>query len=121
MDISRRSFLTAGGVQTLSRTLHEEVVYDRDGVTTVDWGSYPILTFPEVPALEFELIQRLDEPPLGVGEAASTPGPRGARQRRLRRDRCATADRAVPRRSSEGGAGAGLIERLSRPRRVSPS
>ena len=75
MDISRRSFLAAGGVQTLSRTLHEEVVYDRDGVTTVDWGSYPILTFPEVPALEFELIQRLDEPPLGVGEAASTPVP----------------------------------------------
>ena len=41
----------------------------------VDWASYPILTFPEVPALEFELIQRLDQPPLGVGEAASTPVP----------------------------------------------
>jgi CO/xanthine dehydrogenase Mo-binding subunit len=26
-----------------------------------------------VPALEFELIQRLDQPPLGVGAAASTP------------------------------------------------
>jgi nicotinate dehydrogenase subunit B len=62
-------------IQTLSRTLHEEVVYDRNGVTTVDWASYPILTFPEVPALEFELIQRLDQPPLGVGEAASTPVP----------------------------------------------
>jgi len=23
------------------------LVYDRDGVTTVDWVSYPILTFPE--------------------------------------------------------------------------
>jgi CO/xanthine dehydrogenase Mo-binding subunit len=62
-------------IQTLSRTLHEEIVYDRNGVTTVDWASYPILTFPEVPALEFELIQRLDQPPLGVGEAASTPVP----------------------------------------------
>jgi nicotinate dehydrogenase subunit B len=62
-------------LQTLSRALHEEVVYDRDRVTTVDWASYPILTFPEVPALEFELIQRLGEPPLGVGEAASTPVP----------------------------------------------
>ena len=41
----------------------------------VDWASYPILAFPEVPALEFELIQRLDQPPLGVGEAASTPVP----------------------------------------------
>jgi CO/xanthine dehydrogenase Mo-binding subunit len=51
------------------------VVYDRERVTTVDWASYPILTFPEVPKLEFELIQRLDQPPLGVGEAASTPVP----------------------------------------------
>ena len=62
-------------LQTLSRSLHEEVVYDRDRVTSVDWGSYPILTFPEVPRLEFELIQRLDQPPLGAGEAASTPVP----------------------------------------------
>jgi nicotinate dehydrogenase subunit B len=60
-------------LQTLSRALHEEVIYDRDRVTTVDWASYPILTFPEVPKLEFELIQRLDQPPLGAGEAASTP------------------------------------------------
>ena len=70
-----QSQLEANIIQTLSRTLHEEIVYNRDGVTTVDWGSYPILTFPEVPALEFELIQRLDQPPLGVGEAASTPVP----------------------------------------------
>ena len=60
-------------LQTLSRALHEEVAWDRDRVTTVDWASYPILTFPEVPRLEFELIQRLDQPPLGAGEAASTP------------------------------------------------
>ena len=60
-------------LQTLSRALHEEVIYDRDRVITVDWASYPILTFPEVPKLEFEMIQRLDQPPLGAGEAASTP------------------------------------------------
>ena len=60
-------------LQTLSRALHEEVIYDRDRVTSVDWASYPILTFPEVPKLEFEMIQRLDQPPLGAGEAASTP------------------------------------------------
>jgi nicotinate dehydrogenase subunit B len=70
-----QSQLEGNIIQTLSRTLHEEVVYDRDRVTTVDWASYPILTFPEVPTLEFELIQRLDQPPLGVGEAASTPVP----------------------------------------------
>ena len=70
-----QSQLEGNIIQTLSRTLHEEIVYDRNGVTTVDWASYPILTFPEMPALEFELIQRLDQPPLGVGEAASTPVP----------------------------------------------
>jgi nicotinate dehydrogenase subunit B len=70
-----RSQLEGNIIQTLSRTLHEEVVYDRAGVTTLDWASYPILTFPEVPALELDLIQRLDQPPLGVGEAASTPVP----------------------------------------------
>jgi CO/xanthine dehydrogenase Mo-binding subunit len=70
-----QSQLEGNIIQTISRTLFEEVVYDRNGVTTVDWASYPILTFPDVPALEFELIQRLDQPPLGAGEAASTPVP----------------------------------------------
>src|SRR5262245_10780475 len=70
-----QSQLEGNILQTLSRTLHEEVVYDRDRVTTLDWTSYPILTFPELPALEFELVQRLDQPPLGAGEAASTPVP----------------------------------------------
>ena len=60
-------------LQTLSRALHEEIVYDRQRVTTVNWATYPILTMPEVPAIEVELIQRLDAPPLGAGEAASAP------------------------------------------------
>jgi len=68
-----RAQLEGNILQTLSRALHEEVVYDRDRVTSVDWASYPILTFPEVPKLEFEMIQRLDQPPLGAGEAAATP------------------------------------------------
>ena len=62
-------------LQSLSRTLLEEVVFDRSGVTSVDWASYPILTFPDAPPIEFELINRPEVPPLGVGEAASTPVP----------------------------------------------
>ena len=62
-------------LQTLSRTLHEEIVFDRDRVTSLDWAGYPILRFDEVPTIELEMIQRLDEPPLGVGEAASAPVP----------------------------------------------
>jgi CO/xanthine dehydrogenase Mo-binding subunit len=60
-------------MQTLSRTLHEEVRFDRSTVTTADWGSYPILRFPEAPALEVALIDRPDQPSYGAGEAASAP------------------------------------------------
>jgi len=59
-------------LQTLSRALHEEVEFDRARVTSVDWKSYPILTFPEVPDIAIELIDRPNEPPLGAGEAATT-------------------------------------------------
>jgi CO/xanthine dehydrogenase Mo-binding subunit len=60
-------------VQTLSRTLHEEVAFDRAHVTSVDWVSYPILTFPEVPAIEVALLDRPALPPFGAGEASTAP------------------------------------------------
>ena len=44
-------------------------------VTSVDWASYPLLRFPEVPLLDIELIDRRNEAPLGAGEAASSPVP----------------------------------------------
>ncbi|MEO8486549.1 MAG: molybdopterin cofactor-binding domain-containing protein [Betaproteobacteria bacterium] len=62
-------------LQTLSRTLHEEVRFDRAHVTSVDFASYPILRFPEVPQIAIDLVVRPMEPPLGGGEAASTPVP----------------------------------------------
>ena len=60
-------------LQTLSRALHEEVMFDRARVTSVDWKSYPILTFPEVPQIMIDLVVRPHDPPLGGGEASSTP------------------------------------------------
>jgi CO/xanthine dehydrogenase Mo-binding subunit len=60
-------------VQTLSRTLHEEVTFDASRVTSVDWTSYPILTLPETPAIEVILIDRPDQPLRGGGEAATVP------------------------------------------------
>jgi nicotinate dehydrogenase subunit B len=62
-------------LQTLSRTLLEEVTFDRSRVTSTDWGSYPILTFPDVPQLDIELIDRRHERPLGAGEAATAVVP----------------------------------------------
>lgn len=60
-------------LQTISRTLFEAVTFDRSRVTSVDWVSYPILTFPDVPKLEIHLIDRPRERPLGAGEAAAAP------------------------------------------------
>src|SRR6202007_593517 len=42
-------------IQTVSRTLLEEVKFDRSRVTSLDGGSYPILKFPQVPEMVFEL------------------------------------------------------------------
>lgn len=62
-------------LQTLSRSLHEEVTFDRSRVTSLDWNTYPILTFPEVPEIRIDLVERRHQPPLGAGEAAATPVP----------------------------------------------
>lgn len=60
-------------VQTLSRALHEETVFDRSRVTSVDWASYPILRFPEAPAIDVVMINHPEEPAYGAGEAAAAP------------------------------------------------
>ena len=59
-------------LQTLSRVLLEEVQFDQSRVTSVDWNSYPILRFSDVPQIEIELIDRPTEAPVGAGEAACT-------------------------------------------------
>ena len=60
-------------VQSISRVLKEKVTFDASAVTSRDWGSYPILTFPELPKTQAVLIPRADEPPLGAGESSSVP------------------------------------------------
>jgi CO/xanthine dehydrogenase Mo-binding subunit len=68
-----RNQIEGNVVQSTSRTLKEEVRFDRDGVTTVDWLSYPILTFTEVPEVQVELLNRRGFRPSGAGEAATVP------------------------------------------------
>ena len=62
-------------VQTISRTLKEEVQFDRSMVTSLDWASYPILTFPDIPEIQYDLIDRPDERPWGAGEPAAVVVP----------------------------------------------
>jgi nicotinate dehydrogenase subunit B len=58
-------------IQTVSRTLLEEVKFDRSQVTSLDWESYPILKFPQVPEIVIELIDRPSEKPWGAGEPSA--------------------------------------------------
>ena len=60
-------------IQSVSRVLKEEVRFDETGVTSREWGGYPILTFPELPAIETLLMPRPDQPPMGAGESAAVP------------------------------------------------
>jgi nicotinate dehydrogenase subunit B len=62
-------------IQTLSRTLHEEVKFDKSRVTSVDWMTYPILRLSEAPAIEVALIDHPEIPLNGAGEAAAVTVP----------------------------------------------
>jgi nicotinate dehydrogenase subunit B len=62
-------------VQGTSWALKEMVRFDRQRVTSRDWASYPILTFPELPEVDIVLLNRPELPPLGAGEAALPPVP----------------------------------------------
>ena len=68
--------LEGGFVQAASWTLLEAVTWERDGITSRDWESYPILRFDAIPEVETVLVDRPGEPFLGAGEASC--GPAGA-------------------------------------------
>jgi CO/xanthine dehydrogenase Mo-binding subunit len=60
-------------IQGVSRALMEEVQFDASGMKNLDWGSYPIITFPDVPEIDIVLINRPEMPSLGGGEPAIIP------------------------------------------------
>jgi len=60
-----------GGIlQTVSRTLMENVTWDRTKVTSVDWATYPISRFPDMPKVEIALLDRPGAAAWGAGEPA---------------------------------------------------
>jgi CO/xanthine dehydrogenase Mo-binding subunit len=70
-----RNQIEGNVIQTVSRVLKEEVKFDRSMVTSLDWASYPILTFPEVPEVVMDLIDRPNEVPWGGGEPTAAVVP----------------------------------------------
>jgi CO/xanthine dehydrogenase Mo-binding subunit len=67
--------LEGGVLQSASWTLKEEVIFDQHKITSTDWETYPILTFPEIPHIETVLIDRPGQQSLGCGEATQGPTP----------------------------------------------
>jgi nicotinate dehydrogenase subunit B len=61
-------------VQGVSRALWEEVTFDRNAVTSIDWITYPILDITETPGeVNVVLINHPEIPPSGAGEPSIRP------------------------------------------------
>ena len=58
-------------IQSVSRALMEEVDFDAAGVKNLNWNSYPIIRFRDVPDVDIVLINHPEMPPMGGGEASS--------------------------------------------------
>jgi CO/xanthine dehydrogenase Mo-binding subunit len=71
-----RNQLEGGIIQAVSWTLKEQVRLDEQGIASLDWESYPILRFSEVPQMEVEFVDGAGNGTLGVGEC--TVGPTAA-------------------------------------------
>jgi nicotinate dehydrogenase subunit B len=72
--------LECGTLHSLSRALHEEVRFDTEKVTSVDWRSHPTLTHADTPeAIDIVLVNgdprpdRPDLPHYGAGETVCKP------------------------------------------------
>lgn len=65
-----RPVIEAQVVQTISRAVYEEVKFDRNNVTSIDWAGYPIIDIKDVPELiDITLIDHPELPPAGAAEA----------------------------------------------------
>ena len=75
-----RRTIEGGILHSVSRTLHEEVQFDTEKVTSVDWASYPTLRHTDAPeSIDVVLVNgdpnpaRPDLPHYGAGETVCKP------------------------------------------------
>jgi len=66
-----RNQIEGNVIQSVSRALMEEVDFDAAGVRNLNWNSYPIIRFREVPEVDIVLIDQRDMQLMGGGEASS--------------------------------------------------
>jgi CO/xanthine dehydrogenase Mo-binding subunit len=67
-----RNQIEGNVIQGCSRALMEEVNFDSAGVKNLNWSTYPIIKFSDVPEVDIVLINRPELPPMGAGEASTT-------------------------------------------------
>ena len=68
-----RNQLEGGALHGVSRTLNEEVTWDDQKVTSIDWRTYrPLPVGADIPKIETVLINRPDARATGAGETAVT-------------------------------------------------
>ena len=65
--------IEANAIQGVSRAVLEEVKFDETGVKSVDWRSYPVITFRNVPEVDIVLKNRPQNPSSGAGEPGIVP------------------------------------------------
>ena len=68
---SLQGTIEANVIQSVSRSLYEEVTFDDHAVTSVDWKTYPILHMTEVPEVVAVMLNRPNIAPGGAGEPSS--------------------------------------------------
>jgi len=67
--------IQGGAIQTVSRVLMEEVKWTGSEIESVDWASYPIVRFNDVPKVHTVLIDQPGTPSWGAGEQTPTTIP----------------------------------------------
>jgi CO/xanthine dehydrogenase Mo-binding subunit len=70
-----RGTVQANLIQSLGRTLKEEVTFDQTHVTSVDWKTYEVARWSDVPEVEVILLNHPEIAPSGAGEPSSRPTP----------------------------------------------
>jgi nicotinate dehydrogenase subunit B len=68
-----RGTIQANLIQSLGRALKEEVTFDSSNVTSVDWNTYPVARWSDIPEVEIVLLNRPEIAPGGAGEPSSRP------------------------------------------------
>jgi nicotinate dehydrogenase subunit B len=68
-----RAQMEGGALQGMSRALYEEVKWNSESITSVDWRRFPVFKFGTfMPVVETVLIDRPDKPHMGAGETIIT-------------------------------------------------